>query len=293
MSIHIHTFLSGIQLGAIAGLSEPPPQLAHRRGPLTLSVTRLSGPSCNLRPVCLPSERAILLFIDSRDRSTSILDLRTQHTFDFGHSLDLIVIHLPLDTLATDNGTIVGETPLLTSPRIDTKDDQLFSLGQCLSAVLTTNNAAAPAVLDGLFGALCTHIVQTYRAADPSSFAMGGLAPWQLKRACTLLAGNLASAPSVPVVAGYCRLSTSHFTRAFRRSMGVSPHQWLIQQRVTRAKGLLRDVEMPLASVALECGFADQSHFTRAFSSCEGVSPGRWRRDQGVGADAELLEIAA
>lgn len=293
MSIHIHTSLSGLQLGAIAGLSEPPAEFAHRRGPLTLSVTRLRGQSCNAGPVGLPSERAIALFVDNRNRSTSILDLRMQHWFDFGRSLDLVAIHLPIGALESAEGQTVGTTPVLTSPRIQTWDEQLFSLGQCLSARLSTGESATSAVQDGLFGALCAHIVQTYRAAERPSLAVGGLAPWQLKRACALLAGDLNSAPSVPVVAGYCRLSASHFTRAFRCSMGISPHQWLIQQRVTRAKRLLRDLDLPLASVALECGFADQSHFTRAFSSCEGITPGRWRRDQAGDMDEELLEIAA
>jgi AraC family transcriptional regulator len=44
------------------------------------------------------------------------------------------------------------------------------------------------------------------------------------------------------------------------------------------ARQLLRESALPLADIAVQCGFADQSHFTRVFSGRTGLSPGRWRR---------------
>jgi AraC family transcriptional regulator len=79
-------------------------------------------------------------------------------------------------------------------------------------------------------------------------------------------------------VARECRLSVSHFSRAFRRSMGVAPHNWLLTRRVEVAKEKLRDDRMSLMDVALATGFADQSHLTRVFTRMVGVSPGAWRR---------------
>ena len=79
-------------------------------------------------------------------------------------------------------------------------------------------------------------------------------------------------------VARECRLSVSHFSRAFRRSMGVAPHYWLLTRRIEVAKEKLRDRRMSLSDVALVSGFADQSHLTRVFTSMVGVSPGAWRR---------------
>jgi AraC-like DNA-binding protein len=78
-----------------------------------------------------------------------------------------------------------------------------------------------------------------------------------------------------------CGLSTGHFSRAFRQSTGLSPHQWLLQRRIDAARACLRDRDMPLSEVALACGFADQSHFTGIFTRCVGVSPGAWRRSLG------------
>jgi AraC family transcriptional regulator len=79
-------------------------------------------------------------------------------------------------------------------------------------------------------------------------------------------------------VARECRLSVGHFSHAFRRTLGVAPHKWLIEQRVVLSKEELRDDGLSLSDVAAECGFSDQSHLTRAFRETVGASPGVWRR---------------
>ena len=90
-------------------------------------------------------------------------------------------------------------------------------------------------------------------------------------------------------VARECRLSVSHFSRAFRRSMGVAPHSWLLTRRVEAAKEKLRDDRLTLLDVALACGFADQSHLTRVFTRVVGISPGAWRRALGEASALPVL----
>ncbi len=107
----------------------------------------------------------------------------------------------------------------------------------------------------------------------------GGLAKWQERRAKELIAARLSDKLSVAEVAEACGLSISHFTRAFRKSTGLTPYQWLTERRIERAQGLLmRDVDLSLSEIAVACGFADQSHFTRVFKAVVGTSPGAFRR---------------
>jgi len=73
--------------------------------------------------------------------------------------------------------------------------------------------------------------------------------------------------------------SIGHFSRAFKASTGVPPHQWLMLERVAMAEGLLAKSSTPLVHVAGMCGFADQSHFCRVFTRFKGCSPGVWRRE--------------
>jgi AraC family transcriptional regulator len=107
---------------------------------------------------------------------------------------------------------------------------------------------------------------------------LGGLAPWQVRRAKEILSGNLDGRVPLKELAKECGLSVSQFSRAFRRSTGAAPHQWLMTRRVEVAKEKLRDGRLPLSEVAMVCGFADQSHLTRVFSRLVGVSPGAYRR---------------
>lgn len=74
------------------------------------------------------------------------------------------------------------------------------------------------------------------------------------------------------------RLSVGYFTRAFKATVGIPPHQFVILQRIARAKELLLTSDTPLKEIAPLCGLADQSHLTRLFSRREGRSPGAWRR---------------
>ena len=122
------------------------------------------------------------------------------------------------------------------------------------------------------------HIAQTYGGMQPMSrLPQGGLAPWQERRAKEILRANLQGVP-LKEVARECRLSVGYFSHAFRRTLGVAPHNWLIEQRIVLSKEKLRDDRLSLTDVAAECGFSDQSHLTRHFKRIVGVSPGAWRR---------------
>ena len=74
-------------------------------------------------------------------------------------------------------------------------------------------------------------------------------------------------------------LSSSHFGRAFKLSMGVSPHRWQMNLRILEAQELLRQGELSLAEISLRTGFAEQSHFQRVFKDAVGASPKAWQRD--------------
>ncbi|WP_211101524.1 AraC family transcriptional regulator [Niveispirillum sp. SYP-B3756] len=114
-------------------------------------------------------------------------------------------------------------------------------------------------------------------APNPSTPHRGGLAPWQLRRVLRMM-GNLAGDHGLADLARECGISVGHFSRAFKQSAGMSPHQWLLERRVAQARHLLATSPSPIAEIAQQCGFADQSHLTRVFERITGTTPGRWRR---------------
>ena len=76
-------------------------------------------------------------------------------------------------------------------------------------------------------------------------------------------------------LAGQTGLSPSRFGRAFKLSMGISPHRWQMNQRVLEAQEMLRDGKRSQADIALATGFAEQSHFSRVFKEVVGCHPAR------------------
>ena len=82
-------------------------------------------------------------------------------------------------------------------------------------------------------------------------------------------------------LAGSVALSRFHFARMFRQATGTSPHEFVLQQRLARARALLSRTDAPLLGIAASCGFADQSHMNRVFRKRVGQTPGQFRAASG------------
>jgi AraC family transcriptional regulator len=134
--------------------------------------------------------------------------------------------------------------------------------------------------LSGLMHAFYWHLAGRYSNSRIRNLCKGGLTEWQLASAKELISENLAGDVRVAFIAQECGMSPTRFARAFKQSVGLPPHQWLLLHRVDVAKSLLRRGTMSTAEIALETGFADQSHFTRVFSRLVGASPRAWRVSQ-------------
>ena len=194
------------------------------------------------------------------------------------HSLVLYLPRTALNALA-DDASVPRVAELRYEPGVGVLDETVKNLGLSLLPALRAPEQVNRLFMDHLTLAMAAHVAQTYGGMEPYPRRPieGGLAPWQEKRSKDMLAGDLTGATSLNEIARGCGLSVSHFSRAFRRSTGLSPHAWLLHMRVEAAKAMLRRREAPLAMIALACGFADQSHFTRVFTRRVGLSPGAWR----------------
>lgn len=118
-----------------------------------------------------------------------------------------------------------------------------------------------------------------------------GLAPWQVALAMELFSKESCAGYSVEEVAARCGLSRSYFEKAFKVSLGMSPHRLQMQQRVRLAGAMLEQTSDSGGSIALNCGFADQSHLTRVFHSTVGSSPAAWRRQRKAGVAPPLVPL--
>ena len=105
----------------------------------------------------------------------------------------------------------------------------------------------------------------------------GGLTQWRVRLVKQLILDRLGEPLEVTELAQACALSRSHFSRAFKCSTGLSPQDWIRHQRIARAKQLIRNTDLTLTQISLECGFCDQAHFCHIFTRSEGINPFAWR----------------
>ncbi|WP_320426976.1 AraC family transcriptional regulator [Roseateles agri] len=105
----------------------------------------------------------------------------------------------------------------------------------------------------------------------------GGLAPAALCKVKRAMESRMAEACDLRLLARLVGLSEGHFARAFKQSVGVPPHRYLLKLRVEAAADLIRSSDRSLTDVSLEVGFSDQSHFTRTFSREMGETPSAYR----------------
>ena len=108
--------------------------------------------------------------------------------------------------------------------------------------------------------------------------ARGGLLAWQTRRVFAHVEANLCRRIPIRDLARLLDLSPSHFCRAFKSTIGVSPRDYVLRRRIDVAQGLMLTTSEPLSSIAVRCGMCDQQHFTRSFHRIVGETPHAWRR---------------
>jgi AraC-like DNA-binding protein len=123
-----------------------------------------------------------------------------------------------------------------------------------------------------------SHCPQESARDAPRARPTGGLAPGALRKVREYIEAHFAQSVDISCLARIAGLSSSYFSRAFKQSIGMPPHRYVLMRRLAAASELIRKTPKALAEVAIEVGFSDQSHFTRIFTQMTSETPGALRR---------------
>jgi AraC family transcriptional regulator len=171
-----------------------------------------------------------------------------------------------------------GEVELLPSRKF--ADSRLSALVAAAHAEMVAGFPSGRLFLDSVEQAMAIALIHGHAVRHrPAQIYQGGLGSARLRRIKEFVHAKMEDDLSLDEMAQSVGLSTAHFARMFRKSTGETPHQFVLRQRVERAKGMLRALDARVLDVAIACGFKTQQHFAQVFRGVWGVSPTEYRQD--------------
>ena len=116
------------------------------------------------------------------------------------------------------------------------------------------------------------------QASSAAADGHGRLLAWQVRKVREYVDSHIAGPIRVADLCALIQRSEAHFSRAFKRTFGASPHAFVIERRLELAGQYMLQTEAPLSDIALRCGFTDQAHLCNHFRQATGETPAAWRR---------------
>ena len=163
-------------------------------------------------------------------------------------------------------------------------DPYLFHLAAGAAARLRREQTLSPRYVESVALLASVHVRDRYLQRRPAGLDRppAALAPHAQARVLAHIHAHLGENLPLADLAVVAGISTGHFARAFRASVGETPHRFIVRQRLERGRELLRSGgrEMSLGEAAFQAGFSSQSHFTRCFRVCCGMTPGEFLRKE-------------
>jgi len=175
--------------------------------------------------------------------------------------------------LTRTTGEITFRTGVVT-------DEVITRTARAMSGELAAEELGHGAMLESMVRQVVIRLLRTHltvRKSDLIELSRAGPVDRRLRRAIEFMHDNYSGGLSLEEIASAAYLSEYHFARLFKEIIGVTPHLYLANLRLERARKLLAETELPISEVASMVGYHSQSHFTKIFKSITGTTPRAYR----------------
>jgi AraC family transcriptional regulator len=201
-----------------------------------------------------------------------------QHRIHFDRRATLIHLYLNEAFFRSMVQDAPDNIQLSLIPSLLVRDQFLVDLAKTLYREIKVSGDN-PLFTQSIATVTATHIVRTYSGPrDSLPLYRGGLGPARERKIRAYIVEHLSEDLSLDELARVVDMSPNYLISLFRQSTGVTPHKYVVQQRLERARTLMSQSGLTLLEVAQRCGFQDQSQFTTTFRRYFGVTPGQYKR---------------
>lgn len=192
--------------------------------------------------------------------------------------VDFLLISLNSDIFQKICGDSTNCDSIEIIPQRGVDDSQIFHLGMALKGEISAGCPSGNTFAESIANALTIRILKNYSLVKPKiTQSEIKLSQRQLQQVIDYIHDNLALKLSLNRLANLVNMSTYNFCRWFKNSTGISPHQYIIQCRIKRAKFLLAYTKLSLVEIALNIGCSSQTNFTVLFKKHMGITPKVYR----------------
>ena len=204
----------------------------------------------------------------------SIIPAGTTHRSRWDHITEFMVLLIDpvyLNQIAYES---IDSDRVELEPRQSVRDPLIEQIGWLLKEDLESNGLESRLYVDSLITTFCAHLIHRYTIRSlPLGDPVTGLPRHSLRNALDFINAHLDQHLRLADIAHAAGMSQFYFARLFKQSTGITPYQYVVRQRVERAKQLLKQRELPIATIAHQCGFANQSHLIKHFRRFTGTTP--------------------
>lgn len=203
----------------------------------------------------------------------AIIPAGVAHRCNWNATTQFMVLAIEPDLLHQIGQEFVSRIELL--PQFMNETDLFIqSIVSTLKAELEFRQLGSHLLIDSLKTTLAIHLLRNYCTTKPKLVNNSdGLSHSTIKQVRDYIHAHLQQNLKLVELSQLAQLSPYHFLRQFKRHIGITPHQYILQCRIEAAKQLLERNELSISEIAVRTGFSDQSHLTRYFKQKFGITP--------------------